>query len=120
MTSHDRIRPIPERLIQARRKAGFSTGTAAQALHLTRAGISQYETGKSSPAWPILRMIALTYGTSVEWLCGDTDDPAPDQMLLDIDDAQSGRLLSCFRKLSDADRTLITDLARRLADGTAE
>ena len=119
MTSKDKCRPVPARLIEARKSNGLSTGKAAEVLHLTRAGISQYETGKSAPAWPILKMLALTYHTSVAWLCGETDEPEPDQIITDSDDRRAIRLLGWFQELDDADKDLVEELMKRLLEDSS-
>ena len=108
-------RPVPERLIDARKKAGLSVMDAAECLHLTRVGVNKYETGQTRPTWPVLRMLAFTYHTSVEWLCGETDDPSPDRVVIDADDSLTGDLLVVFGKLDEDDRNGIVKLAKRLA-----
>lgn len=58
---------LGERLRQARELAGFTQGEAAQALGITNAALSQYESGKRRIEALTLEKIALAYGVPVTY-----------------------------------------------------
>lgn len=64
---------IAERLLRARQSANLSQDGASKALNVSRAAISQWETGSTTPGIRRLEEAAVAYGVSPEWLItGDT------------------------------------------------
>lgn len=68
--------PISERLRTAREAAGLNQHGASRALDLDRVNISYWENGKRTPSVLQLQQLAQAYGTTVEYLLGQADDPA--------------------------------------------
>ena len=107
---------IPERLIKSREKLKLNKSQAAELLGLTPIGYLRYEQGLRAPSSQMLKIIALTFKTSVAYLTGETDDPTVDQICIsreenaylfelvrDLstrDTAQAKRLLTYYKKLS--------------------
>ena len=48
----------------------------AQYLNMSQTGYSKYETGKNDVPTRVLIMLARLYGTSIDYLLGETDNPA--------------------------------------------
>ena len=80
---------IPERLVCARERMNLSKARAAALLGLSPIGYLRYEQGLRTPSPQMLRIIALTLDTSVDYLTGVTDDPAADQILISRNDNSS-------------------------------
>lgn len=77
------------RLRQVRLSKGMNQKELAEALNLSQAAISGYETGKYDPGMKIWKSIAEYFGVSVDYLIEDvpeekTEDPTgiPDEVLL--------------------------------------
>ena len=72
-----------ERLREQRLKLGLTKIEASKLMHLTQSGYVRYESGERNPAYPMIIVMALALNTSPEYLIGETDDPAPDQIIID-------------------------------------
>ena len=125
-----RTYPIPARLAEARKKAGLTQEKAAEQAGLSTTSIARYERALGYPSQAALKLLALLYGTSVEWLLGDGDgdaaptdsDPpvaAPDPEQPDIEadrefvmNAASVALRAATPNLSDEAIRLIADYIR--------
>lgn len=62
------------RLKQVRLSRGMNQKELAEALNLSQAAISGYETGKYDPGMKIWKQIADYFGVSVDYLIEDVDD----------------------------------------------
>lgn len=77
------------RLRQVRLSKGMNQKELAEALNLSQAAISGYETGKYDPGMKIWKSIAEYFGVSVDYLIEDapeekSEDPTgiPDEVML--------------------------------------
>lgn len=105
---------IPSRLIEAREALNLNKSQAAELLGLSPIGYLRYEQGLRTPSAQMLKVIALTFKTSVDFLTGETDDSSVDQLLISRDDneylfelatnltkedaSQAKRLLAYYKK----------------------
>lgn len=72
------FRSLARRLRERREKFGLTQGEAAEAIGVTQQHLSALERGDSRP--PMLEHVskwARLYGTTVDYLLGLTDNPAP-------------------------------------------
>ena len=109
--------PDGERLRIARERAGFSGESAAEILHLDRSTLNRYENGKRIPSEAQVRIMALTYGTSEEYLYDETDDPSPKEMVIRLDEPSEmeKKLLAYYRLLNENDQNAILTIVERIA-----
>ena len=109
--------PDGERLRIARERAGFSGESAAEMLHLDRSTLNRYENGKRIPSEAQVRVMALTYGTSEEYLYDETDDPSPKEMVIRLDEPSETekKLLAYYRLLNENDQNAILTIVERIA-----
>ena len=63
---------IPERLIEARERKGWSQGRLAKAVGTSQQAVGKMEKGRTANPGSI-RKIAAALGVDVEWLMGETD-----------------------------------------------
>ena len=70
------------RLITIRESLGINKAEAARRMHITPMGYGRYESGERIPSFQTIQYMAMTLGTSYAYLCEETDDPAPDQVLV--------------------------------------
>lgn len=68
---------IKERLIECRKEMNITKQEAAKRTHMSQPAYLQYESGDRMPSVHIIRTMADELNTSVEYLIGETDDPAP-------------------------------------------
>lgn len=59
---------LGDRLRKARETAGLEVGQLAEVIGVHRQSISNYESGRTSPRRPVLRMWALVTGVDEAWL----------------------------------------------------
>jgi len=66
-----------KRLKQARKEKGLNQDQVAGHLNMLRQTYSAYETGRSTPDPETLKVLALLFDVSVDYLMNNTDDPTP-------------------------------------------
>ena len=71
-----------ERLISVRESLGINKSEAARRLNLTAMGYGRYESGARTPSYQTLCYMAQILGTSYEYLCEETDDPSPKEIVI--------------------------------------
>lgn len=68
---------LPLRLKIARDKTGWTQDQVSEKLNISIGTLSGYERGYRSPNPEMLARLASLYGVLVDWLVGNSDDPAP-------------------------------------------
>lgn len=68
---------LPQRMKELRQERRWKQEEAAAALGLSMSAYCRYELGKREPTASVLGTMADTYGVSVDYLLGRTDNPAP-------------------------------------------
>ena len=111
-------RLVPERLIAIREKQGWSPAEAARRTSLERTAYYKYETGEVVPTAPTLQILALFLGTSVDYLCGLTDDPSPNLLAIPVDESgdELFYLVKNYQGLKEDYRTLIRQMIKALSE----
>ena len=93
----------PKRLILAREKMGITMAEAARRLELSPIGYCRYEHGQRIPSSQTVEAIARCFGTSPDFLYGQTDDMSPDYITI-------------YRKKNEALFNLVTECYSADAD----
>ena len=111
-------RLVPERLKTIREKNGLSPAEAARRVSLERSTYYKYETGSVAPAAPTLQVLALFLGTSVDYLCGLTDDPKPDLLAVRVDDSETDLfdLINDYEKLKTEHKLLVRQIIKAFSE----
>lgn len=73
---------IIDRLIECRSKLGISKQEAARRVGVSQPAYLRYESGERTPSRHVIKDIAATFNTSVEYLTGETDLPDPDFVVI--------------------------------------
>ena len=73
MTEYEKI--FAERLKQVRLAKGLKGPQLAEKISVSKAAISQFESGKSRPCLDVLARLADALDVSVDFLLGRTDNP---------------------------------------------
>lgn len=71
-----------ERLVERRKLTGMNKLQTANKMGLSQSGYVRYESGQRNPTVQVIEVMALELGTSVEYLVGETDDPAPNEVVI--------------------------------------
>lgn len=93
------------RLRELRKAKGWTQDQLAARLNVSKAHISEMETGKKNPSGPVLDRMAKLFDVNV-----------PDLIVVDSDDPDDlGYLIARFPTLEPEDQALIVQIARRSA-----
>lgn len=88
---------VGKRVRELREKRGLSPKQITEQLMTSSASLWRWENNKNEPSTLHLNQLAEILGTSVDYLLGNTDDPAPPKQ-------EVGELTPMERKLLDAYR----------------
>lgn len=72
-----------ERLAGLRKKMGITKADAARKLNLSAMGYGRYESGDREPSFQTVSFIAQVFGTTAEYLYGETEDDTPCEYRID-------------------------------------
>lgn len=64
------IETFAQKLIEARKKAGYTQRQVAEVLKISKSTIASYETSRTQPDIETLGKLADFYAVSVDWLIG--------------------------------------------------
>jgi transcriptional regulator with XRE-family HTH domain len=82
------ISGLPERFRQARRERGWTQTQIAERIGITKASVSNFETGSASPSLTTLIAFAAETGVSLDWLVlGRAPAGEYDQRIRELPDA---------------------------------
>lgn len=69
---------LPERIKELRTIKELTQKEFAESINVSTVSVSSYETGVKTPSLDIVLSIAQNYNISIDWLCGLSDNMAPD------------------------------------------
>lgn len=75
-----------ERLIQIRKSLGINKAEAARRLNMSAMGYGRYESGEREPSFQTVSFIADTFGTTTDFLYGNTEDSSSKIITISEDD----------------------------------
>lgn len=93
-----------ERLIKKRTEKGWNKLEASEAMSIPQSAYGRYENGQRAPSYCALRDMALTLGTSVEYLTGQTDDDRPIEYLVSSKDEKLVYIIETYNNASDENK----------------
>ena len=88
---------MPERLIAVRKSLGINKAEAARRLDLSKMGYGRYESGQRTPSPQTIEFMAQRLGTTVDYLTGISDDPAPDYYIVSKSEEELFTLITKVR-----------------------
>ena len=104
-----------ERLKECREKLGLSKNSAAKLIHVSQPAYLRYESGERLPSDQMVKEIALRFGTSVEYLTGQSDKSLPTSYQIDKDtDPALFELIKMSRKLDSKQIDRLLSYVRKL------
>ena len=106
---------VLDRLISSREFNNISKREAAKLIGISQPAYLRYESGERTPSIQVIKEMAKVFHTSVEYLTGEVNDPAPNVIEIDksknealfniiefcdgMDDQQTQRLLTYAKEL---------------------
>lgn len=72
---------LSERIKELRAIKGLTQKEFAEKINVSTVSVSSYETGVKTPSLDIIISIAKNYNISIDWLCGLSDNMAPDNYI---------------------------------------
>ena len=95
---------ISARVRKARENLGINQAEFAERASITRAAISQIESGLRTPSTPILRRLASELEVSVDYLLGSSDESSIAELL---NDETIQKFFRDYKELSKEDKKFI-------------
>lgn len=86
---------IGQRILNRRESMDKKQYRIAEEIGVTKTTMCKYERGQNIPNADILARLAVSLGTSADYLCGLTDDPAPHAARAEINE----ETLRLFREI---------------------
>ena len=103
-----------ERLIACRKKLGLTKQEAAIQMKLSQPAYLRYESGERNPSIHVIYYMAHILGTSAAYLTGKTDNPNPDNYLIDSkDDFELFSLVDWYKNSNFDTKQRIWEYLRR-------
>ena len=99
----------PDRLKLARENIGISMAEASRRLNLSPIGYCRYEHGNRTPSPQTVEVIAKCFGTSSDYLYGETEDMSPDYII--VSRKENKPLFDLVLECLDADAKTISRLS---------
>lgn len=99
---------VGKKLCSIRKKIGYTQKDIADIVGITRATLSNYETGERTIDIDILYKLCSLYGVSIDYLVGIKDTPTPDRSYDEVEEYKSlgfsdeslSKLFGCYDTVS--------------------
>ena len=106
---------INARLREKRKILRLTKKAVAEKVGISAQAYAYLETGERSASYPVALLVALALGTSVGYLTGETDNPAPDKVMLRIEEADDiEAIIAGYRRLPPDSKRLVRDMIEKL------
>ena len=102
------------RLQEKRESKGWSKNYASEEMGLAQSVYLRYESGESAPSYSAIKNMALTLGTSVEYLTDKCDDDAPTEILVSCKDPRLAYIIERYSDYSDKDKNRLFEYAKKI------
>ena len=101
-------------------RGALSQATFAHRLGISQTDVSRYESSNRTPPMTLLTAIATEFHVSLDWLVFGERDQSSQAIVSEpsLQTSEDRQLMILIRQLDRKDRTLIKDLAKRLAGVT--
>lgn len=88
-----------ERLIIIRKSLGINKAEAARRLNMSAMGYGRYESGEREPSFQTVSFIADTFGTTTDYLYGNTNDSSSKTITISAD--KNPEMFQLFEAISN-------------------
>jgi transcriptional regulator with XRE-family HTH domain len=104
-----------ERLKEKRLEKGWSKNYAAEEMNLSQSVYFRYESGESLPSYSAIKNMALTLGTSVEYLTGKTNDDRPVEYIVDCSDSRLSFIIEQYKSYPEDTKERLYKYVKKLS-----
>jgi transcriptional regulator with XRE-family HTH domain len=104
-----------ERLKELRELKGWSKNYAAEEMGLAQSAYLRYESGETAPSYSVIKNMALTLGTSIEYLTGKLNDKSPNELIISCSDNRLSYIIETYHSLSDTDKEHLFEYTKKLS-----
>ncbi len=102
------------RLKNKREEKGWSKNFASEEMGIAQSVYLRYENGQSAPSFSVIKNMALTLGTSVEYLTDVSDDDTPNEILISHKDPRLTYIVESYVSYSNEDKERLYKYAKGL------
>lgn len=88
-----------ERLREKREKKGWNKSEAAYEMGIAPNSYVRYENGDRTPTYSVIKNMAITLGTSVEYLTGKSDNDRRVEIVVSCDDKKLEYIIETYHDL---------------------
>lgn len=104
-----------ERLKECRLKLGITKQEAARRINVSQPAYLRYESGQRNPSIQVINEMAVSFGTSVDYLVGLTDIDSPETLVVSKSkEPDLFEIISSYKKLDDSQKKRLLTYASRL------
>ncbi|MBQ6408918.1 MAG: helix-turn-helix transcriptional regulator [Butyrivibrio sp.] len=103
-----------ERLKEKREAKGWTKNYAAEEMGILQSAYVRYESGERAPSFSVIKNMALTLGTSIEYLTDKYDDDAPMEMIVSCRDKRLSYIVDFYNQSSNEDKERIYKYVKKL------
>lgn len=104
----------PERLTTVREKLGISKAEAARRLNMSAMGYGRYENGDRTPSYQVIAYMAQVLGTSISYLCGESENSAIADYLITSDTPELYTIVEALKNESPDNLKRIIEYIKHL------
>ena len=102
------------RLKNKRVEKGWNKLEASQKMNIPQSAYVRYENGQRAPSYTALKNMALSLGTTVEYLTGQTDDDSPNEYLISASDDRLIYVIEMFNNSNEELKETLFKYAKKL------
>ena len=110
------MKPILDtnRLKQLREEKGWSKKRTAEEMGILQDAYLRYENGIRLPSYSVIKNMALTLGTSIEYLSGKTDDKTPMDFIIHSHEKGLSFVIESYPKLNPSNKEKLNKYVKKL------
>ncbi len=105
-----------ERLKKKREEKGWNKLVAAQKMGFPQGTYVRYENGSRTPAYSVIKSMAISLGTSVEYLTGQSDDDARSEFVVSCNDKYLEFIIESYYNFPDNKKKRLYKYAQKLSN----
>ncbi|MCR5603801.1 MAG: helix-turn-helix domain-containing protein [Lachnospiraceae bacterium] len=103
-----------ERLKEKREAMGWNKSDAAYEMGIAQNSYVRYENGDRTPTYSVIKNMAITLGTSVDYLTGKSNNDARAEMLVTCNDKKLEYIIESYYDLPEDKKKRLYTYTRKL------
>ena len=103
-----------ERLRNKREEKGWNKSEAAYEMGIAQNSYVRYENGDRTPTYSVIKNMAITLETSVEYLIGKSDNDRRTELVVSCDDKNLEYIIETYNNLPDDKKERLYKYAKKM------